>query len=94
MGLGWVLGSTRYSPPGIPQSPPPWVHLPSTMPVVLMTSVLPRGHVPEVNSAVGLKSVGQLSLCARFSRFQGITEGYNLVYIGNPNDHKYIPGLE
>ena len=44
--------------------------------------------------AVGLKSVGQLSLSAQISRFRGITEVYNLVKVRDPNDHKCIPGNE
>ena len=60
-----VLGSTRYSPPryppGYPTTPYPGYTLP-TMPVMYTTSVLPRGACPSLNMAVGLKSVGQLSL--------------------------------
>ena len=48
----------------------------------------------QTKQAVGLKSVAQLSLYLRFSGFQGITEGYNLGYTGNPNDHKGIPGTK
>ena len=58
----------------------------------------PAGPVPVVsgrsNYAVGLKSVAQLSLSTRFSGFQGITEVYNLVTAGNPDDHSFIPGNE
>ena len=43
---------------------------------------------------VGLISVAQLSLFVHFSGFWGITEGYNLVKAGNPNDHFVIPGTE
>ena len=49
----------------------------------------PRQYT-ESNSAVGLRSVAQLSLYAQFSGFQGMTEGYNVRIIDNPNDHKYI----
>ena len=52
------------------------------------------GTSPEVNSAVGLKSVRQLSLYDQISGFQGMTESYNLRIIDNPNDHKYILGNE
>ena len=48
----------------------------------------------RIKDAVGLKSVDQLSLDARISGFRGITEGYNLVTVGNPNDHLVIPGTE
>ena len=50
--------------------------------------VLSRG----VNSVVGLISVRQLSLDAEISGFRTITEVYNLVEIGNPDDHYLIPG--
>ena len=53
-----------------------------------------RGYVGGANSAVGLKSVAQLSLDVHFSGFQTMTEVYNLRNTGNPNDHKYIPGTE
>ena len=53
-----------------------------------------RGHVPDINIAVGLKSVQQLTLSAQFSGFQGITEGYNLATVDNPNDQKHIPGFD
>ena len=43
---------------------------------------------------VGLNTVGQLSLYAHFSGFYGITEVYNLATAGNPDDHKYIPGID
>ena len=44
--------------------------------------------------AVGLKSVGQLSLSLVFSGFLGMTEVYNLVRIGRINNHSSIPGNE
>ena len=94
MGPGVVLVGTRYSPPQYPPDP----HTPGTpsptMPVVLMTSVLPRGAAARKNSVVGLISVQQLSLSTQISGSRGITEGYNLVRIGIPNDHKSIPGNE
>ena len=43
---------------------------------------------------VGLILVRQLSLSVHFSGFIGITEVYNLLNVGNPDDHKYIPGNE
>ena len=44
--------------------------------------------------AVGLKSVGQLTLGPVFSGFQGITEGYNLVKVGRISNHLPIPGIK
>ena len=64
------------------------------MPAVLMTSVLPLGHAGGVNQAVGLKSVGQLSLYALISGFQGMTEVYNLVEIGRIINHSFILGTD
>ena len=46
-----------------------------------------HGQSHGVNSAVGLRSVDQLSLSARFSRFGTMTEVYNLSAAGNANDH-------
>ena len=46
------------------------------------------------NMAVGLKSVEQLTLGAGFSGFPGITEVYNLLVAGIPNDHKCIPSID
>ena len=42
--------------------------------------------------AVGLISVGQLTLDHEISGFRGITEVYNVTKAGNPNDHFTIPG--
>ena len=53
-----------------------------------------RAVPARLNMAVGLISVQQLTLDGRFSGFQGITEVYNLVYVGIPNDHNVIPGTE
>ena len=44
--------------------------------------------------AVGLRSVRQLSLYVHFSDITGITEGYNVIKLGNPNDHNLIPGTK
>ena len=41
---------------------------------------------------VGLRSVDQLSLDARFSESGGMTEVYNLVEIGRIINHCLIPG--
>ena len=83
---------TRYSTPPVPtQYPYPGYTLPcrTVMPGLV---TVPHGHVPEVNSVVGLKSVGQLSLCAVFSGFWNMTEVYNLVEVGRINNHYLIPG--
>ena len=45
----------------------------------------------QTKYAVGLISVGQLSLYAQIWEIQGMTEVYNLVRIDNPDDHKSIP---
>ena len=42
--------------------------------------------------AVGLRSVGQLSLGTHISGFEGMTEVYNLVYVGRIINHFTIPG--
>ena len=46
------------------------------------------------NSAVGLKSVDQLTLDGQISDIRGMTEVYNLRITENPNDHKSIPGTD
>ena len=88
----WVVpGITPPGPPLVPTTPgtPPPPHIAGPGMVQL-----PHGYYGGANSAVGLKSVAQLSLCGHFSGFQGITEGYNLATAGNPNDHKYISGTD
>ena len=67
-----------YTPP--PTTAADVIHAP--------TAVLYGG----VNSAVGLRSVGQLSLSARFSGSKGMTEVYNLVEIDRITNHLGIPG--
>ena len=47
---------------------------------------------PESKCGVGLKSVGQLTLSVQISGSEGMTEVYNLIRIGNPDDHNLIPG--
>ena len=89
---GWVV-VPGIAPPRPTQSPTPGTPLP-TMPAVSMTSVLPRGTCRELNSAVGLKSVVQLSLDDRFSGFLSITEVYNLSGIDRINNHSVIPGFD
>ena len=88
----WVvpgIAPSRYT-----QSPPPRVHLPATPTGSAWLVALPHGHVPRLNYAVGLISVGQLSLCAEISESEGMTEVYNLVKVGRNNNHLLIPGNE
>ena len=81
---------TRYSPPS---HPPGYPTTPGTPPPgytseqVLYTAGVRAAVYSQLNMAVGLKSVAQLSLSIHFSGFEGMTEVYNLVRIDNPNDH-------
>ena len=87
----WVV--PRYSPSQPPQSS----HHPGyTPPAHAGPGMLQRCAVRcgQTNSAVGLRSVGQLSLYVHFSDIRGMTEVYNLIKLGNPNDHNVIPGTE
>ena len=88
-GTGWV--GTRYSPSQALPPPIPRVH-PSHPHQCYMAP--PRTRHGVVNMVVGLISVGQLSLCPEISRFQGITEGYNLLKIGRIINHLGIPGIK
>ena len=89
-----VLGSTRYSTPPDPlRSHPPRVHLPpDTASSVLLACSAVRAA--RSNSVVGLISVAQLTSSPLFSGFLGITEVYNLVYVGRINNHSVITGNE
>ena len=88
----WV--GTRYStPPGPTRYPYPGYTLPTEHAAVLMAAV-PHCPSPVLNSVVGLRSVDQLTLSPEISGFEGITEVYNLLYAGNPNDHFSIPGID
>ena len=85
-----VLGGCRYSPP----SPPRYPHHPGyTLPPGTRRTVMVRSEVTN-QRVVGLISVDQLSLSLQISGFQGITEVYNVVKAGNPNDHKFILGTK
>ena len=88
----------RYSPPqyppGIPLPAPPRVHPSPTDPGWLTALVGCSGTVPRLNIAVGLISVGQLSLSGHFSGLTGITEVYNLVRIDRSSNHFLISGNE
>ena len=83
------MGGTRYSTlPAHPPSPPR-VHLPSHRPVLRLPL---SGCYRGLNMVVGLRSVAQLSLGARFSRSRGMTEVYNLLRIDRITNHLVIPG--
>ena len=79
------------------------IALPATLPVPHPGYTLPhrcpsmmynRGARDQRNSAVGLKSVDQLTLSVHFSGFQTMTEVYNLLRIGRINNHLSITGNE
>ena len=74
---GYLGGSCRGT--GIALQPPTRLpHHPGyTSSCYTELATLPTPY-PWTNSAVGLRSVGQLSLEAHFSGFLGITEVYNL----------------
>ena len=84
------MGGYRYST--LPT--PPRYHTPGTPP-------LPHPGTPwhghsarvqsaELNMAVGLRSVAQLSLYTQISGFQELTEVHNLIRIGRINNHLFI----
>ena len=80
------MGSTRYSPPWPTPVYPPRVHpCPTEHARTRYTEV--SGSGTESNLAVGLISVGQLSLDTHISGFGTMTEVYNLVRIGRINNH-------
>ena len=82
-GTGWGTGIALPGPPMLHHpgyTPPHHCRYGYTLP----------GHVSQVNSAVGLRSVGQLTLGAQISGFRGMTEVYNLVEIGRINNHFVI----
>ena len=92
--LGWLVGSTRYSPPGtLPAIPHPG-YTPAPPAVRHRYTECSPQCPAGLKEAVGLKSVDQLSLCTLFSGFEGMTEVYNLSTAGIPNDHFSIPGNE
>ena len=55
---------------------------------------VPRAVYSGQLMAVGLISVGQLSLYTLFSGFRTMTEVYNLVEIHRINNHLSIPGTK
>ena len=92
MGPGMVLDGYRYSPSQYTLPVPPGYPTPGTPPLPSSVPPCHRGHVPAVNSAVGLKSVAQLTLSAEISDISLITEVYNLVEINRNSNHFHIPG--
>ena len=77
----------RYStPPTPPHTPPPRVR-PSHPGARYTVYRAPAAMYSGVNSAVGLKTVGQLTLSPLFSGLWTITEVYNLVRIDIFNNH-------
>ena len=86
---GWV--GTRYST--LP--PPTHPHYPGyTLPLARQYEDGCTRCPASRNMAVGLISVDQLTLDSRFSGSLGMTEVYNLRYIGRINNHSFIPGKE
>ena len=87
---GWVVPGIVPLPahPGIPTPGTPPPHPPLQGPYVTAAA----GHAGRRNSAVGLISVGQLSLYVHISRFRGMTEVYNLSKIGRIINHLFIAG--
>ena len=69
--------------PGTHPVSPPRVHL---LPPHAHCRTRTRGAA-RLNSAVGLRSVAQLSLWVHFSHIEGSTEVYNLVEIDISNNH-------
>ena len=91
MGTGWVPGIAPLPVHPVrttPGTPPrhPWY-------TAVMVTV-PHSHARGLNMVMGLRSVDQLSLDARFSGSQGMTEVYNLSIAGIINNHLLIPGNE
>ena len=89
MGPGMALAGYRVVPlPTHPSS-----HTPGTPSHYGRCDVsCPQCQYGGVNSVVGLRSVAQLTLSARISGFTGMTEVYNLVYVGRTNNHSFILG--
>ena len=87
------MGGYRYSPP--PTHPAPVVPTPGTPPRWSRCPTLgTHGPAPRLKYAMGLKSVGQLTLSVQISHIEGMTEVYNLVRIDIPDDHNLIAGNE
>ena len=69
---------TDIAPPGPPQVPYPGYTPPPTPGARYTVYSAPAGSAGQTNMAVGLKSVGQLTLYDQISGFKGMTEVYNL----------------
>ena len=81
---------TGIALPGTHPHPPPRVHPPAPT----ATTQVFTGTYRGLKLVVGLISVEQLTLSARISGFQGITEVYNLVRIHRISNHSFIPGTK
>ena len=81
LGTGIALPGTLLPIPRVHPSP-----YPST------ASAVPGTALEQVNMAVGLRSVAQLTLDGHISETRGITEVYNLVRIQEISNHFLIPG--
>ena len=90
MGTGIALPGTH---PAIPSRHHPG-YTPATPTGSARLATWVHGGVPDCNMAAGLISVAQLSLDARISGFQLMTEVYNLSDIGRINNHLHIPGFD
>ena len=86
---GWAWG-TGIALPGTHPARTLIPHPGYTPPATPVPAAPADVHVPDLNTAVGLISVDQLSLSGRISGFQGMTEVYNLSDIGRINNHSLI----
>ena len=84
----------RYSPPTTHPVYPSSHHPGYTSDSPARPVVRQRGAAARLNIGVGLKSVEQLTLGTQISDIRGMTELYNVLRAGNPNDHKSIPGTK
>ena len=92
MGIWDPEASTRYSTLPVPTPSHHPGYTPALPGACYTVYSAPAGPSGESNSAVGLKSVRQLSLYGHFSGFLRMTEVYNLVRIDRINNHFVIPG--
>ena len=89
-----VREGTGIALPVHPSRYPPSPHPGYTPTVPGMATGACSGSAARPKEVVGLISVAQLTLRALFSGFRVMTEVYNLVVAGNPDDHFLIPGNE
>ena len=82
-----VLGGSLVVPgialPATHPGPPHPGYTPATPSSAAPSATRVHGGAGRLNMVVGLKSVQQLSLSARFSDIRGMTEDYNLLRIDN-----------